>query len=86
MGDNIPSEPKKFNTGLTGYSISSNDKTGPYSDNLEIDALVVGAGFGTKKYQLPILVFPDANYLCSLFSRYLYAQVSSGSWPEDSYI
>ncbi|KAM0452520.1 hypothetical protein ACHAPV_009416 [Trichoderma viride] len=45
MGDNIPSEPKKFNTGLTGYSISSNDKTGPYSDNLEIDALVVGAGF-----------------------------------------
>lgn len=58
MGDNIPSEPKKFNTGLAGYSISSNDKTGPYSDNLEIDALVVGAGFGTKKYQLPILVFP----------------------------
>jgi hypothetical protein len=54
MGDNIPSGPKKLNTGLTDYSISSNDKTGPYADTLEIDALVVGAGFGTKKYQLPI--------------------------------
>ncbi|KAK1254022.1 hypothetical protein MKX08_008017 [Trichoderma sp. CBMAI-0020] len=45
MGDNIPSGPKKFTTGLTNYSFPSNDKTGPYSDNLEIDALVVGAGF-----------------------------------------
>ncbi|KAM0471016.1 hypothetical protein ACHAPX_009585 [Trichoderma viride] len=45
MGDNIPSGPKKLNTGLTDYSISSNDKTGPYADTLEIDALVVGAGF-----------------------------------------
>ncbi|KAM0510860.1 hypothetical protein ACHAPE_010448 [Trichoderma viride] len=45
MGDNIPPAPKKFNIGLTDYSISSNDKTGPYADTLEIDALVVGAGF-----------------------------------------
>lgn len=54
MGDNIPSESKRLDTGLTGYSISNNDKTGPYADTLEIDALVVGAGFGTKKYWLPI--------------------------------
>lgn len=37
---------KKFNTELTDYSISHNDKSGPYADNLEVDALVVGAGFG----------------------------------------
>ncbi|PTB38004.1 uncharacterized protein TrAFT101_012079 [Trichoderma asperellum] len=45
MGDNISLGPKKFNTGLADYSISNNDKTGPYADTLEIDALVVGAGF-----------------------------------------
>lgn len=50
MGDNFPSEPNKFNTGLADFSIPRNDKNGPYSDTLEIDALVVGAGFGTKKY------------------------------------
>lgn len=61
MGDNILLGPKKFNTGLAEYSISNNDKTGPYSDALEVDALVVGAGFGTKKYRLPIFVFPNAN-------------------------
>ncbi|PON22632.1 hypothetical protein TGAM01_v208521 [Trichoderma gamsii] len=45
MGDNIPSGPKKLNTGLTEYSISSDYTTGPYTHTLEIDALVVGAGF-----------------------------------------
>lgn len=36
---------KKFNTELTDYSVSHEEKTGPYADNLEVDALVVGAGF-----------------------------------------
>lgn len=46
MGENIPSGSKKFNTELTDYSVSHGDKTGPHAENLDIDALVVGAGFG----------------------------------------
>lgn len=45
MGD-LPSRSKKFNTELTDYSVTHDDKTGPYAENLDIDALVVGAGFG----------------------------------------
>ncbi|KAK8101985.1 hypothetical protein PG999_012359 [Apiospora kogelbergensis] len=45
MGEPIPSPPKKFNTELTDYSVSHNEKSGPYAENLEVDALVVGAGF-----------------------------------------
>lgn len=40
------SEPKKFNTKLTDYSTTHADNTGPYAENLEVDVLVVGAGFG----------------------------------------
>ena len=40
------SKPKKYNTELTDYSTVHADKTGPYADNLEVDALIVGAGFG----------------------------------------
>lgn len=47
MGEPIPSHPpKKFNTELTDFSVSHAETTGPYADNLEVDALVVGAGFG----------------------------------------
>ncbi|KAK8855023.1 hypothetical protein PGQ11_010935 [Apiospora arundinis] len=45
MGEPISSLPKKFNTELTDYSVSHSEKSGPYADNLEVDALVVGAGF-----------------------------------------
>ncbi|KPM35109.1 Baeyer-Villiger monooxygenase [Neonectria ditissima] len=45
MGEPIPTRSKKFNTELTDYSVSHKEKTGPYADNLEVDALVVGAGF-----------------------------------------
>ncbi|KAH6896637.1 hypothetical protein B0T10DRAFT_474832 [Thelonectria olida] len=44
MGEPIPVH-KKFNTELTDYSVSHKEKTGPYADDLEVDALVVGAGF-----------------------------------------
>lgn len=37
---------KNFNTELTDYSKASDQTTGPYAENLEVDALVVGAGFG----------------------------------------
>lgn len=47
MGEPIlTQQPKKFNTELTDYSVSHGDKTGPYADNLEVDVLIVGAGFG----------------------------------------
>jgi hypothetical protein len=39
-------KPKKYNTELTDYSVVHANKTGPYAENLEVDALVVGAGFG----------------------------------------
>jgi hypothetical protein len=45
LGETI-SMPKKFNTELTDYSTVHADKTGPYAENLDIDALIVGAGFG----------------------------------------
>lgn len=45
MGEHIPNR-KKFNTELTDYSAQHADKTGPYAENLQVDALIVGAGFG----------------------------------------
>jgi hypothetical protein len=50
MGENFPSESKKFNTELRDYSVSHADKTGPYADNLDVDAIVVGAGFGMMNW------------------------------------
>lgn len=47
LGDTLAS-PKKYNTELTDYSVKHGDKTGPYAENLDVDALVVGAGFGTS--------------------------------------
>lgn len=40
--------PTKFRTELTEYSTAHADKTGPYAEDLDIDALIVGAGFGMK--------------------------------------
>lgn len=45
----MPSRPKKYNTELTDYSSVHANKTGPYAENLEVDALVVGAGFGKSE-------------------------------------
>lgn len=44
MGEPIPPK-KKFNTELTDFSVAHTSRTGPYADNLEVDALIVGAGF-----------------------------------------
>ncbi|KAI7913872.1 cyclopentanone 1 [Pyricularia oryzae] len=43
MGDT--GMPKKFSTDLTDYSVQHSEKTGPYADNLDVDAIIVGAGF-----------------------------------------
>lgn len=45
MGEPIPNHAKRFNTELTDYSIAHHEDKGPYVDNLEVDALIVGAGF-----------------------------------------
>ncbi|KAF4469809.1 steroid monooxygenase [Fusarium albosuccineum] len=45
MGEPIPARPKKFATELTDYSHARKEKSGPYADNLEVDAIIVGAGF-----------------------------------------
>jgi len=45
MGHHDPSQQKKFNTELTDYSQAHQEATGPYANDLDIDALVVGAGF-----------------------------------------
>lgn len=38
---------KKFNTDLTDYAVTpQTNSAGPYANNLEVDALIVGAGFG----------------------------------------
>lgn len=47
---------KKFNTELTDYSVAHEDKTGPYAPDLEVDALVVGAGFGMLESDLTLYV------------------------------
>jgi hypothetical protein len=52
---NAASKPKKFNTELTDYSESHSDKTGPYAENLDVDALVVGAGFGKLQWQVRVV-------------------------------
>jgi hypothetical protein len=38
--------PKKYSTEITDYAAVHASKAGPYAENLEVDALVVGAGFG----------------------------------------
>uniref|UniRef100_L7J5P6 Cyclopentanone 1,2-monooxygenase n=1 Tax=Pyricularia oryzae (strain P131) TaxID=1143193 RepID=L7J5P6_PYRO1 len=51
MGDT--GMPKKFSTDLTDYSVQHSEKTGPYADNLDVDAIIVGAGFAVPSW-LPI--------------------------------
>lgn len=49
MGDpaniTVPKVEKRFKTELADYSAVHQDKTGPYADDLEVDAIIVGAGF-----------------------------------------
>lgn len=51
MGDPaiITQTQKKFKTELTDLSAQHEDKTGPYADNLDVDAIIVGAGFSELK-------------------------------------
>lgn len=46
MTDSISPHTKKFNTELTDYSTRHTENSGPYAVDLDIDAIIVGAGFG----------------------------------------
>ncbi len=83
MGEPIPAHPKKFNTELTDYSVNHKDNAGPYAQNLEVDALIVGGGFG--KLGIPILSssppsvsVPNKRFSIAIHSWYLHAQDPSG--------
>lgn len=49
MGDpavvTLPEREKKFKTGLTDYSVRREGGKWPYTSDLDVDALIVGAGF-----------------------------------------
>ncbi|XWX01476.1 hypothetical protein V2A60_009504 [Cordyceps javanica] len=44
-GSQTSSGRRRFNTSLTDYSIDAAESTGPYARDLDIDAVIVGAGF-----------------------------------------
>jgi hypothetical protein len=58
--ENVQVKSKKFNTELTDYSESHASKTGPYADNLDIDALIIGGGFG-EYLSLPLHTLDFVN-------------------------
>ncbi|KAI1131578.1 hypothetical protein F5Y10DRAFT_286087 [Nemania abortiva] len=45
MAEQIPSHPNNLNTKLSDFSEVPVEKTGPYAPDLEVDSLIVGAGF-----------------------------------------
>ncbi|KAI0110506.1 hypothetical protein GGR51DRAFT_511445 [Nemania sp. FL0031] len=45
MADQILPRAKTFNTKLSDFSKAPEEKTGPYASDLEVDSLIVGAGF-----------------------------------------
>lgn len=49
MADN---KPKKFATDLTDYA-ARRHTDGPYADNLDVDVLIVGGGFGKSSVYVP---------------------------------
>lgn len=63
MGDpstlHEPQAAKKYKTDLTDYSIRHSSNTGPYADNLDVDAIIVGGGFSVPSPSL----FPTSEIL-----------------------
>lgn len=71
-GDNAD---KAFKTELTDYSRRHNDNSGPYADGLDVDAIIVGAGFSKRSCNQMVLQslsdqctdsdMPQVGSLCS---------------------
>lgn len=57
MGDpavvTLPQAEKKFKTELTDYSIRREGNKWPYTSNIDVDALIVGAGFSESHQGQP---------------------------------
>lgn len=53
VADEATSAGKKFKTELTDCSLRHSDNTGPYADNLDVDAIIVGAGFSESPLPPP---------------------------------
>ncbi|KUI72825.1 Baeyer-Villiger monooxygenase [Cytospora mali] len=99
MGDpttlTVPNTENKFKTELTDYSIIHEDKTGPYAQDLDLDALIVGAGFSgifmlktLRDRGFKAVIFEAGKYLLAISKCYPGARVDSAipeyefSWPE----
>ncbi|KAJ5298265.1 uncharacterized protein N7443_006385 [Penicillium atrosanguineum] len=68
-----------FKTELVDYSILPENKSGPYSDNIEIDALIVGARFASI-FMLKIL--RDRGFKAVIFEA---GNDSGGTWRWNCY-
>ncbi|KID97940.1 Flavin monooxygenase-like protein, partial [Metarhizium majus ARSEF 297] len=79
MGESIPTRPKKFNTELTDYSLPRHQQDGPYADNLELDAIIIGAGFAGI-FMLKTL--RDRGYKSVIFEA---GSDLGGTWRWNSY-
>lgn len=90
MGDptnpTVPNLEKKFKTELTDYSISHGDRTGPYANDLDLDALIVGAGFSElSHHNLSSQIWCGRLTLRAL-RRHLHAQNPSRARPQCCYL
>lgn len=88
MAQTVPISTKKFNTELTDYSKQHSQTSGPYADNQDVDALIVGAGFGL--YFVPSypsqLSAHSADILAFMCSWHLHAEDSARSRVQGSHL
>lgn len=84
VADEGTSAGKKFKTELTDCSLRHSDTTGPYADNLDVDAIVVGAGFSeSPSHPSPQFPTADEPNLALPASRWrFYAQDVAGTWVQ----
>lgn len=58
MGDpavvTVPQAEKRFKTQLTDYAVRREGGKWPYTDDIDVDALIVGAGFSEFYHRSPI--------------------------------
>jgi hypothetical protein len=90
MGDpavvTIPQAEKKFKTQLTDFSVRREGDRWPYTSDIDVDALIVGAGFSKSYdggpsrrsiYRLGADAFAKAAFSCSKHSGTVGSRLSS---------